>query len=78
VEWVHRLANLVPLNQRRNSAAQNYDFERKKVAYFAGRSGVSSFALTTQVLHQSTWRPEDVKRRQQALLALLQDKWALC
>jgi len=77
VEWVHRLANLVPLNQRRNSAAQNYDFERKKVAYFAGRSGVSSFALTTQVLHQATWRPEDLKGRQQALLALLQDKWAL-
>ncbi|WP_407278225.1 DUF262 domain-containing HNH endonuclease family protein [Aromatoleum evansii] len=76
-EWVHRIANLVPLNQRRNSAAQNYDFDRKKTAYFVGRSGVSSYVLTTQVLHEATWRPEAVARRQADLLALMQDKWML-
>jgi len=49
-QWVHRLANLVPLNQKRNSKAQNYDFAVKKTAYFVGKSGVSSYLLTTQVL----------------------------
>ena len=29
--WIHRIANLVPLNQRRNSKARNYDFDRKKI-----------------------------------------------
>ena len=27
--WMHRIANLVPLNRRKNSAAQNYDFRSK-------------------------------------------------
>jgi len=38
------------LNQKRNSKAQNYDFAVKKTAYFVGKSGVSSYLLTTQVL----------------------------
>lgn len=75
--WVHRLANLVPLNQRRNSAAQNYDFEAKKKAYFGGRSGVSSYILTTQVLNTKDWTPTIVEQRQSDLLALLKEKWEL-
>ncbi len=35
-----RLANLVPLTQKRNSKAQNYDFDKKKSAYFGGKHGV--------------------------------------
>jgi len=53
--WVHRIANLVPLNQKRNSKAQNYDFQKKKNAYFGGKSGVSSYILTTQVLKTDQW-----------------------
>jgi hypothetical protein len=75
--WVHRLANLVPLNQRRNSAAQNYDFDAKKKAYFVGRSGVSSYILTTQVLGTKEWTPKIVESRQSELLELLNDKWEL-
>lgn len=76
-EWVHRIANLVPLNQRRNSVAQNYDFSKKKSAYFGGRSGVSSYVMTTQVLGQTTWRPSDVSNRQEVLLQLLAESWEL-
>lgn len=75
--WVHRLANLVLLNRRRNSAAQNYDFEVKKKAYFGGRSGVSSYVLTSQVLSISEWTPNIVQRRQADLLGLLTEKWEL-
>ena len=77
LEWVHRLANLVPLNRRRNSSAQNYDFEAKKKAYFGGRSGVSSYALTSQVLNTPEWTPPIVQRRQTDLLDLLTEKWEL-
>ena len=76
-DWVHRLANLVPLNKRRNSQAQNYDFDRKKNAYFKGRSGVSSYTLTTQVLNEQDWTPDVVARRQSELLGLLAEKWEL-
>lgn len=75
--WVHKLANLVPLTQRRNSQAQNYDFERKKKAYFGGKQGVSSYALTTQVLNTPIWTPEVVTQRQADLLEVLSKKWEL-
>ena len=75
--WVHRLANLVPLTQKRNSEAQNFHFEKKKTAYFGGRQGVSSYILTTQVLKKGAWTPKIVENRQQELLGILNDKWEL-
>jgi hypothetical protein len=75
--WVHRIGNLVPLNKRRNSQAQNYDFGRKKDAYFLGRSNVSSYALTSQVIQMSEWTPEVVEARQQELLSALIENWKL-
>lgn len=75
--WCHKLANLVLLTGRANSAAQNYDFERKKREYFAGKSGTSSFALTTQVLSESEWTPAVVERRQKELIITLKDTWNL-
>lgn len=75
--WLHRLANLVPLTQRRNSQAQNYDFERKKKAYFGGKQGVSSYALTTQVLNTPVWTPSVVEHRQNDLLEVLSEHWML-
>ncbi|PCJ28174.1 MAG: hypothetical protein COA96_01305 [SAR86 cluster bacterium] len=76
-EWVHRIANLVPLNRRRNSQARNFDFDRKKSAYFTGKSGVSSYALTTQVLNSSEWSPEFIEKRQVELLDALNENWEL-
>ncbi|QXB84702.1 DUF262 domain-containing HNH endonuclease family protein [Acinetobacter lwoffii] len=66
--WTHKLANLVPLNKRRNSKAQNYDFDKKKTAYFAGTKAVSSYVLTTQVLNEPQWTPDVILKRQDALL----------
>jgi len=75
--WVHRLANLVPLNKKKNSAAQNYDFKVKCDTYFKGKSGVSSFALTTQVLTKKKWTPKVIKARQDFLLDVLIENWEL-
>ncbi|AMN49254.1 DUF262 domain-containing protein [Psychrobacter sp. P2G3] len=75
--WVHRLANLVPLNKRRNSSARNFDFDKKKNAYFLGRKGVSSYALTTQVIGYAQWKPEDLPKRQMELMDILADNWRL-
>lgn len=76
-KWLHRLANLVPLNKRRNSQAQNYDFERKVKAYFSGSRGISSYALTTQVLSATTWTPAVVEQRQRSLIDVLATEWHL-
>jgi len=75
--WVHRIANLVPLTQKRNSKAQNFDFDTKKTAYFGGKRGVSSYVLTTQVLKTDVWTPSVVEQRQKDLLEVLVDRWEL-
>lgn len=75
--WVHRIGNLVPLNKRRNSSAQNYPFKKKCNAYFLGKGNVSSYALTTQVLNHDEWTPKIVKDRQKELLEALKDGWSL-
>lgn len=75
-ENVHRLGNLVLLSRRKNSQAKNYDFEKKKEKYFK-HGGISPFALTTQVLNESEWKPEVVEKRQQQLLNKLMDIWNL-
>lgn len=76
-DWVHKIANLVPLNRRRNSQAQNYDFAEKKSAYFSGKKGISSYVLTTQVLNSPQWTPEHVAARQKELLEVLEENWRL-
>jgi len=75
--WVHRIANLVPLTQKRNSNAQNFDFDTKKTAYFGGKRGVSSYILTTQVLKTDTWTPSVVEQRQKDLLEVMIERWEL-
>jgi len=75
--WTHRLANLVLLTRRKNSAAQNYDFDTKKEKYFHGTAGTSPFVLTTQVLGERAWTPDLLKTRQDELLLKLADVWKL-
>jgi len=75
-EWTDRLANLVLLSRTKNSQALNYDFNRKKTAYFQ-RGGVVTFALTTQVVAESEWTPEVLQRRQRELINALKKEWRL-
>ena len=76
-QWTHRLANLVLMNRAKNSEAQNYDFDKKKAKYFAGKNGVATFALTTQVLSQPKWTPDYLHDRQEGLLSCLAGEWSL-
>lgn len=75
--WLHRLANLIPLNKRHNSAASNWDFNKKKNKYFPDNGDVSSYALTTQVLSKEEWTPAIVEARQEYLLNKLYETWDL-
>ena len=76
-EWTHRLANLVLLNQAKNSEAQNFDFDKKKSKYFTGKRGVATFALTSQVLNEPEWTPTAMQDRQKTLLSALREEWNL-
>lgn len=75
--WVHKLANLVLLNRRKNSQAGRYDFEDKKDKYFRSSGGVPTFALTIQVLSQTSWTPQVLENRQERLIGVLEKEWEL-
>lgn len=77
VTWTHRLGNLLLLNRRANSRAQNFDFDIKKEKYFTSGKGVAVFALTTQVLAEQVWTLEVIERRQKELVNLLTTEWQL-
>ena len=76
-KWSHRISNLVLLNKSRNSKAQNYDFSKKKNAYFSGTNEVTNFALTVKVLNEKSWDLVTVKRRQKELIGCFQTEWNL-
>jgi Protein of unknown function (DUF1524) len=76
-DFVHKLGNLVLLTRGKNSQARNYDFQKKKQSYFQSKNGVSTFALTTQVIQENEWTPKVLMRRQEKLIQLLKEAWQL-
>lgn len=76
-KYVSRLGNLVLLSQGKNLQAENFDFEVKKRKYFMTSGGISSFALTTQVLNKSEWTPAVLEQRQKELMSELKKLWRL-
>ena len=75
--WTHRLANLVPLDRKKNSSASNYDFAKKKDAYFKGKGTASPFVLTQEVREENEWTPMLLEERQKRLVGILKDHWNL-
>jgi hypothetical protein len=76
LEIVHSLGNLALLTRKKNAYASNWEFDRKKLAYFA-KGGVSPFVLTTQVLEHKDWTPGVVATRQKQLCDKLENHWRL-
>lgn len=74
--WTHRLGNLTLLSRRKNSAASNYEFDKKKNTYFA-KGGICPFMLTIQVLQKQEWSQDVMEARQAQLLAVLEEHWKL-
>ena len=75
-EWLHRAANLVLLNHRKNASASNWDLERKKSTYFT-RDNACPFLLTRQVLDETEWTPRVLQKRQMQILRSLAKSWNL-
>ena len=73
--WTNRLANLVLLSRKKNSKAQNFDFEKKKSGYF--NSPATTFAITVDVLQENEWTLAVLDQRQKRLLDILAKQWRL-
>lgn len=73
--WLHRIANLVLLSQRKNSSLGNKGFKEKKDGYLNNRG--SSFNLTKTAIDEVTWNTEVLEKRQKNLLNELIKAWDL-
>ena len=74
--WLHKIGNLIPLNRRKNSAANNYDFTKKKDVYFF-KGGATPYVLTNQVMSLTDWTPAEAQKRQASLLDIFKQNWEL-
>jgi len=74
---VHHLGNLALLNRRQNSAALNWEFDKKKEKYYQKKTGGSPFQITSRVLKESEWTPAVFARHQAETVAKLEDTWGL-
>lgn len=61
-ENVHKIGNLVLLSGRKNSQAQNYNFEKKKDVYLKNSEKVS-FDLTKEICENDEWNIENLNSR---------------
>ena len=75
--YTNRLSNLVLLARKKNSQAQNFEFDVKKKKYFTTAQGISPFVLTTQVLGENEWTTTVQDNRQEELVATLKTNWEL-
>ena len=78
-QWTHKLGNLIPLPQARNSEVQNYSFDRKRALYVAGRNDGAAVAseLLVRVFNEPEWAPENVRRNHEFLVSRCVDRWGL-
>ncbi|ARD44451.1 DUF262 domain-containing protein [Colwellia sp. PAMC 21821] len=76
-ELVHCLGNLALLSRNKNSAASNYEFDKKKTAYFNPVNGHTSFVLTNQIIKELDWKPKLIRERQSMLVEKLILAWDL-
>ncbi|MGG2093474.1 DUF262 domain-containing HNH endonuclease family protein [Bacillus sp. S13(2024)] len=64
--WTHRLGNLVLLSRKKNSSANNRDFNIKLHKYFS--NGITDFELTKELKEFKEWTVRDCEFRHKQLI----------
>ena len=62
-EWVGKIGNLTLLSGKKNIAAQNYSFDKKKSIYKSAHGGLTAFEISKTVAEKDVWSMEEVKYR---------------
>jgi len=63
--------------RNKSSSASNYDFAKKKDAYFRGKGKASPFVLTQDVRSENECTPALLAERQKRLAGVLKEHWNL-
>ncbi|HNR44506.1 MAG TPA: DUF262 domain-containing HNH endonuclease family protein [Methanofastidiosum sp.] len=66
-EWTNKLGNLVLLSGRKNSKARNFEFQKKKDAYFRANEKMTDFIITREIDEYPVWNLNNLKKRHEDL-----------
>ena len=69
------LGNLILVPRHKNEAARNSEFGRKLAIYFDGNAQLP--LITRDIEGRAEWRPEDIWRREERLLGVLDQLWEI-
>lgn len=72
-EYTDSIANLVLLNRRKNSSANNRNFSKKKETYYKG--GISDFEITKQIVSCTQWDTDSIQKRKRELKRIVKSLW---
>ncbi|MFH1447441.1 MAG: DUF262 domain-containing HNH endonuclease family protein [Candidatus Micrarchaeota archaeon] len=67
MKWTNKLGNLVLLSGRKNSKAQNFEFDRKKQVYFFAENKTTDFNTTKEIEKYQDWNSQNLRERHQQL-----------
>ena len=73
---IHSLGNLVLIKKDENERARNLELVRKQAQYFS-RGRDEALAITRDIFGLETWRPAEIKAREEKLLSRLVVLWHL-
>jgi uncharacterized protein with ParB-like and HNH nuclease domain len=65
--WVNKLGNLTLISGKKNIAASNDSFEKKKITYKKTHGGLTAFEISKEVATLPSWSESEVKDRQQVI-----------
>lgn len=63
IEWTNKLGNLVLLSGKKNSQAQNFEFDKKKSVYFFAQNKKTNFIITQDLKDIKIWNYEEAVKR---------------
>jgi uncharacterized protein with ParB-like and HNH nuclease domain len=75
-ELVHKIGNLALLSGRKNSAAQNFDFLKKKDVYL-NRLKKVSFDITKEICELNEWNKIELEKRQKRYVEILYNEFRI-
>ncbi len=66
--WLNKIGNLTLVSGRKNEAAQNRSFEKKKAIYRGERGdGATGFSMSRELCRLQDWTPEGAEKRQKLM-----------
>lgn len=67
-KWLRKIGNLTLLSGKKNIAACNDSFDKKKYIYKESHGGTTAFEISKEIINKSDWSENEVEKRQKWMI----------